>query len=202
MSAGLSAEKNLESLRPLLAAFPNARLALVGDGPHHKTLEHHFAGLPVFMAGFLHGEKLASAYASSDIFVMPSRTETLGLVVLEAMSSGLPVVAARAGGIPEMIQHGISGYLFDEEAQAVEAIEELLHSKEKRDTIGKTARDHASQLNWKAATIQLVEQYRKACETQFISVNPTDIPSHRGLRVRTKKALNRATMFAIRKLLP
>ena len=66
------------------------------------------------MAGFLHGDELASAYASSDIFVMPSRTETLGLVVLEAMSSGVPVVAARAGGIPEMIEEGVSGYLFDD----------------------------------------------------------------------------------------
>ena len=93
----LSAEKDIESLRPMLEALPQARLALVGDGPHRKALELHFAGMPVHMAGFLHGEELARAYASSDIFVMPSRTETLGLVVLEAMCSNLPVVAVRAG---------------------------------------------------------------------------------------------------------
>jgi glycosyltransferase involved in cell wall biosynthesis len=154
------------------------------------------------MAGFLHGEELASAYASSDIFVIPSRTETLGLVVLEAMSSGLPVVAARAGGIPEMIQDGVSGYLFDEGAQAVEAIQELLHSKEKRDSIGKIARDHASHLSWKAATIQLVEQYRKACDTQRISVNSAGTPAHSSLRSQTKKAFERAILFTIRRLLP
>jgi glycosyltransferase involved in cell wall biosynthesis len=82
----LSAEKDIELLKPVLQAIPQARLALIGDGPHHKTLQQHFAGLPVHMAGFLHGDELASAFASSDIFVMPSRTETLGLVVLEANS--------------------------------------------------------------------------------------------------------------------
>ena len=72
------------------------------------------------MAGFLRGEELAAAYACADVFVMPSRTETLGLVVLEAMSSGVPVVGARAGGIPEMIEDGVSGFLFDTEADAIE----------------------------------------------------------------------------------
>ncbi len=100
----LSPEKEIERLKPILLANPKARLALVGDGPHRADLAQHFAGLPVHMAGFLHGEVLAQAYASSDIFIMPSRSETLGLVILEAMSSGLPVVAARAGGIPEMVR--------------------------------------------------------------------------------------------------
>jgi glycosyltransferase involved in cell wall biosynthesis len=198
----LSAEKNLESLRPILEALPNVRLALVGDGPHRKTLERHFAGLPVFMPGFLHGADLAAAYASSDVFVMPSRTETLGLVVLEAMSSGLPVVAARAGGIPEMIHHGHSGFLFDKEAQAVDAIGGLLHSKDSRECIGKAAREHASKHSWKAATILLIEHYKKACETQNISVNPSNTDQHRRLGSRTKKAFGRATLFTIRKLLP
>ena len=198
----LSAEKNLESLRPLFEAIPSARLALVGDGPHRKVLERHFAGLPVFMTGFLHGQELASAYASSDVFVMPSRTETLGLVVLEAMSSGLPVVAARAGGIPDIIQDGLNGYLFDEEAQAIEALRKLLQSKETRCMIGKIARERASNFSWKAATIQLVEHYKKACATQHISPFSAEIPAHPGWRFRTRKTILRATMFTIRKLLP
>ena len=198
----LSPEKDIESLRPLLEAFPSARLALVGHGPHHKTLETHFAGFPVVMPGFLHGKELASAFASSDIFVMPSRTETLGLVVLEAMSSGLPVVAARAGGIPEMIQDGVSGYLYDEESEAIVAIQSLLDSKEKMDSIGRTAREYASHLDWSAATQQLVEHYKRACETPGISGNPSGSAAHSGLRFRTKKAVGRATLFTIRKLLP
>jgi glycosyltransferase involved in cell wall biosynthesis len=134
--------------------------------------------------------------------VMPSRTETLGLVVLEAMSSCRPVVAARAGGIPEMIQHGLSGYLFDEEAEAVVAIRELLDSPEKRCTMGKIARGHASHLGWRSATLQLVEQYKKACALQTISPMPSPAPAHPGLGYRTKKAFGRSTLFAIRKLLP
>ncbi|MGA3032348.1 MAG: glycosyltransferase family 1 protein [Terracidiphilus sp.] len=198
----LSAEKNLESLRPLLQALPNARLALVGDGPHRKPLERHFAGLPVCMTGFLRGQELAAAYASSDVFVMPSLTETLGLVVLEAMSSGLPVVAARAGGIPDIVQDGCSGYLYDQEAQAVEILRRLLKSKETRCAVGRAARERSSHFSWRAATIQLVEQYQRACATQAISPPSTGSPADRGLRFRTGKAIRRATMFTVRKLLP
>ena len=196
----LSAEKDIELLKPVLEAIPEARLALVGDGPHHKTLKQHFAGLPVHMAGFLHGDELADAYASSDIFVMPSRTETLGLVVLEAMSSGVPVVAARAGGIPEMIEEGVSGYLFDNETEAIAAIRQLLPSAEKREAMGKTARVRAADHSWKAATAILLDHYRTACATQRIAPSPSPTPT--GVRPRLRKALSASTLFAIRKLLP
>jgi glycosyltransferase involved in cell wall biosynthesis len=197
----LSAEKGIERLKPILQALPNARLALVGDGPHRKTLEHHFAGLPVHRAGFLHGEELASAFASSDVFVMPSRTETLGLVILEAMSSGVPVVAARAGGIPEMIEEGVSGYLFDDESEAAAAIQRLLDSPELRKRIGENAREQAAQHSWKAATVLLVEQYRIACKEQTISYKPSPPPPNAGLGYRTRKALGRAALVTARRLL-
>lgn len=196
----LSAEKDIERLRPILEALPGVRLALVGDGPHRKALEEHFAGLPVYMAGFLRGEELAEAYASSDVFVMPSRTETLGLVVLEAMSSGLPVVGARAGGIPEMIVDGVTGTLFDTEGQAVEAIRSLLACPEKRRSAGLAARAHAAEHSWKAATVRLLDHYRTACATQ--NVLPDSNPPPRGLRPRLGRAARRTTMYAVRKLLP
>lgn len=198
----LSAEKNLESLRAWLEAFPDARLALVGDGPHRKRLEQHFQGLPANFVGFLHKEELASAYASSDIFVMPSRTETLGLVVLEAMSSGLPVVAARAGGIPEMIQDGLSGYLVDSDNQAVSRLRELLHSKQNREIMGAQARVGALGRTWRNATEQLVGYYRTALEMQASS-RPREsdrfaVKPHS----TTRTAIGRATVFLLRKLLP
>lgn len=198
----LSAEKNLESLRPWLEAFPQARLALVGDGPHRKGLEKHFAGMSVFFAGFLHREELAAAYASSDIFVMPSRTETLGLVVLEAMCSGLPVVAARAGGIPEMIEDGVSGYLVDSDSEASDRIGLLLGSKEKRETTGAQARAHAAGRTWRKATERLLGYYEKAIEMGTFSEAPETEHSPLGLRARTRRALGRATVFTVRKLLP
>jgi len=198
----LSAEKNIESLRSLLRAFPHGRLALVGDGPHRKKLEKHFAGLPVFFAGFLHKEELASAYASSDIFVMPSRTETLGLVVLEAMASGLPVVAARAGGIPEMIRDGVTGYLVETESEAIERVRALLDSQQLRKAIGQCARASASRRNWKNTTLQLLRQYEEAIGRQ--QLGPRDPSSHppSGLRGKTRRAFNRAILFTVRKLLP
>ncbi len=198
----LSSEKEIERLKPILQALPQARLALVGDGPHHKALEQHFAGMPVFMAGFLHGEELAAAYASSDVFVMPSRSETLGLVVLEAMSAGRPVVAARAGGIPEMIHDGVSGFLFDDEAPAISAFQALLQSPDYRQRIGLAAREHAAEHSWKSATLTLVEQYRIACERQNVTPEPALPAENRGLRSQVKQSLRRATLFAIRKLFP
>jgi glycosyltransferase involved in cell wall biosynthesis len=198
----LSAEKDIETLKPILENLPGTRLALVGDGPHHKALEQHFEGLPVFMAGFLHGDELAAAFASSDVFVMPSRTETLGLVVLEAMSSGLPVVAARAGGIPEMIEDGISGFLFDEPSQAIDAIRELLASSEKRAVVGEIARKQAAEHGWRAATCTLLEHYRAAVAQQTILPDSAQSPGRRGLRASCGRGVRRAMMFAIRKMLP
>jgi glycosyltransferase involved in cell wall biosynthesis len=198
----LSAEKEIERLKSILLANPKARLALVGDGPHHAHLQKHFAGLHVHMPGFLHGEELAQAYASSDIFVMPSRTETLGLVVLEAMASGIPVVAARAGGIPEMIKNGVTGFLFDDEAEASKAVKQLLSSPALRETIGQAARAQAEHHGWKAATLLLLEHYQAAIAQQHIAWNSPADSAHRNLRSRAKSRLRKATIYSIRKLLP
>jgi glycosyltransferase involved in cell wall biosynthesis len=197
----LSAEKGIEELKPILQAVPGARLVLVGDGPHRKALESHFAGLPVSMTGFLHGEELAQAFASCDIFVMPSRTETLGLVILEAMASGLPVVAARAGGIPEIVKDGVTGYLFDRIGEAIAGVCELVNAPERRAAMGEAARAFALRHSWRAATERLVEQYRAACEAQRISARE-DLPAHRTLGSLTRKAMGRSVLFAARKLLP
>jgi glycosyltransferase involved in cell wall biosynthesis len=198
----LSPEKNLERLKPMLEALPETRLALVGDGPHRETLRQHFAGMPVHLAGFLQGEELAAAYASSDVFVMPSRTETLGLVVLEAMSSGLPVVGARAGGIPEMIEDGVTGRLFDTENEAAEAIRSYLNCPKTRRAAGAAARAHAADRGWKAATAQLIEHYKAACTVQNARRDGAPAAVHPGIRFHANRLAKRTTMFAIRRLLP
>lgn len=109
----LSAEKEIEQIRPVLESIPQARLALVGGGPHREALEAHFQGTATQFVGYLQGLELASAYASADAFIFPSRTETLGLVLLEAMAAGCPVVAAGTGGILDIVTDGKNGYLFD-----------------------------------------------------------------------------------------
>ncbi|MCX7841324.1 MAG: glycosyltransferase family 1 protein, partial [Anaerolineae bacterium] len=95
----LAPEKRVEWLWSVLHALPQARLAIVGDGPLRPSLEKLFAGTPTVFTGYLRGDDLANAYAAADVFVFPSPNETLGNVVLEAMASGLPVVAPRSGGL-------------------------------------------------------------------------------------------------------
>jgi glycosyltransferase involved in cell wall biosynthesis len=102
----LSAEKEVGRIRVILEKVPQACLAVVGDGPERGELEKHFAGYDVLFTGYLKGEALASAFASADLFVFPSRTETLGLVLLEAMAAGCPVVAPRSGGITDVVDSG------------------------------------------------------------------------------------------------
>ncbi len=94
----LAAEKRVDWLCPLIEALPGVRLAIVGDGPMRRSLEEHFAGTPTVFTGFLRGDDLAHAYASADLFVFPSASETFGNVVLEAMASGRPAIATRWSG--------------------------------------------------------------------------------------------------------
>ncbi|MCS6814286.1 MAG: glycosyltransferase family 1 protein [Cyanobacteria bacterium] len=158
----LGAEKEIDRIKPVLAAIPNARLALVGDGPHRQELEHHFAGTPTHFVGYLKGQELASAYASADAFIFPSRTETLGLVLLEAMAAGCPVVAARSGGIPDIVEDGVNGYLFDpaDEQGAILATQRLLRHQDERETLRRNARAEAERWGWSAATRQLQQYYQ------------------------------------------
>ncbi|NMG58526.1 glycosyltransferase family 1 protein [Geitlerinema sp. P-1104] len=157
----LSAEKEIEQIRPVLESIPNARLALVGGGPHREALEAHFAGTATQFVGYLQGLELASAYASADAFIFPSRTETLGLVLLEAMAAGCPVVAAGTGGILDIVTDGKNGYLFDpaDEQGAVVATQRLLANQEERETLRLNARQEAERWGWNAATQQLQQFY-------------------------------------------
>ncbi|MGD1712153.1 glycosyltransferase family 4 protein [Dapis sp. BLCC M172] len=159
----LGAEKEIERIKPILEAIPNAYLALVGDGPNRQTLEEHFANTPTHFVGYLRGQELASAYASADAFIFPSRTETLGLVLLEAMAAGTPVVAANSGGIPDIVTDGINGYLFDpgDEKGAITATQNLLARSEERESLRKNARAEAERWGWSAATQQLRNYYKK-----------------------------------------
>jgi glycosyltransferase involved in cell wall biosynthesis len=167
----LGAEKEIDRIKQILEAIPSARLALVGDGPHRLALEQHFAGTPTHFVGYLHGVELASAFASADAFIFPSRTETLGLVLLEAMAAGCPVVAARSGGIPDIVTDGVNGYLFDptDERGAIAATQRLLAQPEERETLRQNARQEAEKWSWAAATRHLQSYYREIVASQQLS---------------------------------
>jgi len=109
----VSKEKNLallaDAFRDVVQAGMRAGLVIVGDGPFRQEMEESLRGLPVLFTGFLHGEDLAKAYASSDIFVFPSATDTFGNVVLEAQASGLPVIVSDKGGPQELMEPDETG---------------------------------------------------------------------------------------------
>lgn len=167
----LSPEKEIERIKPVLAAIPGARLALVGDGPHRSALEKYFAGTPTHFVGYLTGQALAEAFASADAFIFPSRTETLGLVLLEAMAAGCPVVAARSGGIPDIVTDGVNGYLFDpaDEDGAITATQRLLNDQQEREILRQNARLEAERWSWAAATRQLQNYYRAVASSRSMS---------------------------------
>lgn len=164
----LSAEKGLDLFGPLLDHLPGVRAALVGDGPHRAVLEAQLSGRPVHFAGYLAGEELASAVASADVLVFPSQTDTLGLVLLEAMAAGTPVVAANSGGIPEVVRHGFNGRLFPpgDASAAASEVRRLIHDPLARELLRVAARREAERWTWEAAVLDLRGWYMRAIEQQ------------------------------------
>lgn len=192
----LCAEKNIGQLRGVLRAMPELRLAIVGDGPMRHELEKQFRGTATYFAGYLRGEALAAAFASSDLFVMPSETETLGLVLLEAMASGCPVVACRAGGIPDAVEDGVTGFLYEPgEARLVEKVRQVLADPAERAAVRNHARDEVERHGWRAATELLRQQYQRAKDEPRPRSQPAQPQARRSLARRT-------TMAALRRLLP
>jgi glycosyltransferase involved in cell wall biosynthesis len=148
----LAPEKNLElAVKAYRAAHeinPSIRFVLVGDGPLRASLEKQCPDL-VF-SGMKTGEQLAEHYASGDVFLFPSLTETFGNVTLEAMASGLAVVAFNYAAARIHISHGITGVLApygDSSAYVASAIQLI---KERGDIVrlGKQAREYAASIQW------------------------------------------------------
>lgn len=162
----LAPEKNVAFLAKVLREFPDACLAIVGDGPARADLERQFQGTDTHFMGYLKGEALASAYASADAFVYASETETMGNVVLEAMACGSPVIAPRAGGIPNLISHRDSGFLFraGDAAEAAKWTRSVLTDDGLRTQIATAAREAIEQRNWEHSISRVRECYQRAID--------------------------------------
>ncbi|MGQ9909156.1 MAG: glycosyltransferase family 4 protein [Candidatus Flexifilum sp.] len=164
----VSAEKQIEQFRPVLEQVPGTRLAIVGDGPARAEMEKYFAGLPVKFMGYLKGEALAQAYASADIFVFASALETFGLVVVEAMAAGLPVVSSRVGGVRDVIEEGRTGYTFDvgDVAGLVNGVRQIASSRARIAEMGRAARAFAETQSWDAIMDEVIDLYAVLSETR------------------------------------
>lgn len=159
----LSNEKQIHQIKTVLEAVPGTRLALVGDGPAREDLYAHFSGTNTRFMGYLKGEALAQAYASADIFVFPSALETFGLVVVEAMAAGLPVVASRVGGVRDVVQEGKTGYSFDvgDTVAMVDGVRKIASSRAHLKQMGRDARAFAETQSWPAMMDEVVDVYER-----------------------------------------
>ncbi len=144
----LSREKNIEAFLDL--TLPGHKV-VVGDGPHRNKLQSRYPD--VQFTGTKHGSELAECYASADVFVFPSRTDTFGLVILEAIASGLPVVAYPVTGPKDIIRNNVSGILSEDLQQAAL---KALH-------IDRAAtRDHALEFSWSRSAEMFLENIERA----------------------------------------
>ncbi len=113
----VSKEKNLEVLagafKEVVDSGSICYLIIAGDGPYRNELEELLEGYPVLFTGFLSGDELHTTYASADVFLFPSTTDTFGNVVLEAQASGLPVIVSDEGGPKELIINGKTGLVVE-----------------------------------------------------------------------------------------
>jgi glycosyltransferase involved in cell wall biosynthesis len=175
----VSREKNIEAF--LSAELPGIK-AVVGDGPHLRTLVESFPG--VHFMGRRTGEDLARLYASADVFVFPSRTDSFGLVILEALASGLPVAAYPVTGPLDIIEDGVSGAIDTDLSRA--ALRALSLSRT-------DARRRALDFTWRRTAEMFLDNIRHSRAVAAAPLaTPTQAPAHGGTgRACTPTAIRR-----------
>ena len=162
----IAREKDLDLLVQAwrsLAPGRHARLALVGRGPLEGDLKR--MNVPgIVLAGMKHDSELSAAYASSDVFVLPSTTETFGNVLLEGMASALPCLAVSAGGVMEFARHESNAWLVEPHSAVAlaEGLETLLRDSELRHHLGTGARRTALARGWAPVFDSLLHEYARA----------------------------------------
>jgi len=166
----LAAEKDLDIIMESIGIVNSShadkvQFVFVGDGPYAKQMKERSYDNVVF-TGYLKGQELSAIYASSDVFVFPSGTETFGNVVLEAMASGLPVIAVNSGGVKDNVINGHNGLMCPPRnvSGLADAIIKMAEDKQFIESLGTNAREHAATKSWSHIFDQLVSDYSSVLE--------------------------------------
>ena len=154
----VSVEKNLGLLEQLFRGRENARLVVVGDGPCRKALQ---SALPqAEFTGAVHDRNvLRSLYASADIFVFPSETETFGQVLMEAAATGLPRIVTGKGASRELVRHGVDGFVAENMEEFSGYMEKLISEAHLRENMGLAAREFALTKRWDEVFSVLLDEW-------------------------------------------
>jgi glycosyltransferase involved in cell wall biosynthesis/predicted metal-dependent phosphoesterase TrpH len=145
---------------------PRLHLVLAGGGPEEDVLRERLGDKATFL-GWLHGEELARVYASADVFLFASRTDTFGQVLLEAQASGLPVVAVAEGGPTSIVSDRATGRLCPADAGALAAaVVELAAQPLQRDRLARTALAAVRGRTWERSLAQLADGYLRTLDAE------------------------------------
>jgi glycogen synthase len=145
---------------------PSAQVLLVGDGPERKALERESKRIGiadrVHFVGFVAHERLPVVLAHADLLVLPSIYEELGTVLLEAMQAGLPIVASKTGGIPDVIEDGVNGLLVPpcNPGALARAIDRLLADRDLARRLSEEARQRAKDYDWEVLAERVLRVYQ------------------------------------------
>lgn len=191
----LGHEKNVPFLLRCMAllkrSLPDFRLMVIGDGPQREEYmdlcEQLDIRQQICFLGSLPNREIAVHMAAADCFVFASKTETQGIVILEAMAAKTPVVALRASGVEDLVENGVSGYLCPEEEKAfTEQLLRVLQSEPLRDALRIGAYQAALQYREDAVAEKAVRIYTDTCRQYAISQASAQISVFRDLRERLR----------------
>ena len=170
LAAEKGVERILEGFAAAQAALPerDVRLVIAGVGPREAALRAAAPEGVTFLGNLDRRTMLPALYASADAFLFSSHTETLGLVILEAMASGLPVIAAPAGGVADHLRDRVNGLAYPpgDIAAMGRAICAVVRSPSLARQLGDGARATAERLSWEHELDRLDASYREVCEIE------------------------------------
>jgi glycosyltransferase involved in cell wall biosynthesis len=180
----VSVEKNLpllvDAFKRLCETRNDTALVVAGDGPYLDRMKRELAGLPATFLGFCNDKQLVPLYSAADLFVFPSRTDTLGQVVMEAQACGLPVIVSNEGGPKESIDDGYSGVVMssDDATRWCATIDELLSDDSRRQSMSRAAVNRASRFSLDA-TLDAFWTVHERAVTRAANAHPdvaSDLP--------------------------